>query len=101
MRRVANSLCFASVLLSAGPALADDTYTRDPGQPVDQGYTQKIRQYTTDPSFNSPLTDYLPAAAGVPTPEAVLGDIAGAPGILPHSKDVYAYFRLLASKSPR
>ena len=101
MRLVAKSLCLASVLLSAGPALADDTYARDPSQPIDQDYTQKIKQYTTDPSFNTALTDYLPAAPGVPTPEAVLGDISGAPGILPHSKEVYAYFRLLASKSPR
>ncbi|HET7176630.1 MAG TPA: M14 family zinc carboxypeptidase [Gammaproteobacteria bacterium] len=102
MRRVAKELCLAFALLSlTGPALADDTYARDPNQPVDQAYTAKIQQYTTDPHFNSPLTDYLPAAPGIPTPEAVLGDIAGAPDMLPHSKEVYAYFRLLASKSPR
>ena len=102
MRRVAKKLSLAVLLLAAAaPALADDTYARDPHQPVDQAYTAKIQQYTTDPSFNSPLTDYLPAAPGIPTPEAVLGDIAGAPNMLPHSKEVYAYFRLLASKSPR
>ncbi|HEU5398691.1 MAG TPA: M14 family zinc carboxypeptidase [Gammaproteobacteria bacterium] len=102
MRRVAKKLSLAVLLLAAAaPALADDTYARDPHQPVDQAYTAKIQQYTTDPSFNSPLTDYLPAAPGIPTPEAVLGDIAGAPDMLPHSKEVYAYFRLLASKSPR
>ncbi|HEV7164265.1 MAG TPA: M14 family zinc carboxypeptidase [Gammaproteobacteria bacterium] len=88
-------------MLVTGNALADDTYARDPNQAVDQAYTQKILQYTTDPSFNSPLTDYLPAGNGVPTPEAVLGDISGAPNMLPHSKEVYAYFRLLAQKSPR
>src|SRR5579859_3390332 len=102
MRLLAKGLCLAFAFLStAATALADDTYARDPSQAIDQAYTQKIKQYTTDPSFNSPLTDYLPAATGVPTPEAVLGDIAGAPNILPHSKDVYAYFRLLAQKSPR
>ncbi len=35
---------------------------RDPNQPVDQEYTNKIREYTTAPYFNSPLTDYLPAS---------------------------------------
>ena len=94
-------VCFLSFLGAAAPALADDTYARDPNQPIDQAYTQKILKYTTDPSFNSPLTDYLPAGGDVPTPMAVLGDVSGAPNYLPHSKEVYAYFRLLAEKSPR
>ncbi len=46
---------------------------RDPNQPIDQEYTNKIREYTTEPYFNSPLTDYLPASSDVPTPKAVLG----------------------------
>ena len=37
----------------------------------------------------------------VPTPKAVLGDIAGAPGKLPYSKEVYDYMRLLAKSTPR
>jgi hypothetical protein len=37
----------------------------------------------------------------VPTPKAVLGDIAGAPTKLPYSKEVYEYMRLLAKASPR
>jgi hypothetical protein len=81
--------------------LGDDTYARDPNQPIDQAYTQKIAQYTTDPSFNTALTDYLPHSGTVPTPMAVLGDVSGAPNYLPPSKQVYAYFRLLAEKSPR
>jgi hypothetical protein len=58
---------------------------RDANQPIDDEYTKKIREYTTEPFFNSPLTDYLPASKTVPTPKAVLGDVAGAPGILPYS----------------
>jgi hypothetical protein len=54
-----------------------------PEQAIDAAATAKIRQYTTAPEFNSPLTDYLPASATVPSPSAVLGDVAGAPGILP------------------
>jgi hypothetical protein len=45
--------------------------------------------------------DYLPASKNVPTPEAVLGDVAGAPGILPYAEEVYKYMRLLEKASPR
>src|SRR6186713_3355639 len=74
---------------------------RDPNQPIDQEYTNKIREYTTAPYFNSPLTDYLPASSDVPTPKAVLGDVAGAPGKLPYAEDVYKYMRMLERASPR
>ena len=70
-------------------------------QAVDEAYTKKIREYTTETFFNSPLTDYLPASKTVPTPQAVLGDIAGAPGILPYSADVYRYMRMLEKATPR
>src|SRR5216110_119961 len=74
---------------------------RDPNQPIDEEYTNKIREYTTAPYFNSPLTDYLPASPNVPTPKAVLGDVAGAPGKLPYAEDVYKYIRMLEKASPR
>jgi hypothetical protein len=79
----------------------DQTYARDTKQPIDQDYTQRIAKYTTLPELNSPLTDYLPASSAVPTPEKVLGDISGAPDILPYAEDVYRYFRMLESASPR
>jgi hypothetical protein len=74
---------------------------RDPNQPVDEEYTKKILEYTTEPFFNSPLTDYLPASANVPTPKSVLGDVAGAPGKLPYAEEIYRYFRMLEKASPR
>src|SRR6185436_10507685 len=74
---------------------------RDPNQPIDEEYTKKIREYTTETFFNSPLTDYLPASPQVPTPKAVLGDVAGAPGKLPYAEDVYRYMRMLEKASPR
>lgn len=76
-------------------------YDRDVNQPVDQDYTRKIKEYTTRPEFNSPLTDYVPASQNVPTPKVVLGDIAGAPNILPYTAEVNRYFRLLEKASPR
>ena len=74
---------------------------RDPAQPIDQEYTRKIHEYTTEKFFLSPLVDYLPASATVPTPKAVLGDIAGARNNLPYASEVHAYMRLLERSSPR
>jgi Zinc carboxypeptidase len=83
------------------PAAMDTQYARDPHQPVDAEYTRGIAKYTTEPYFNSPLTDYLPASKTVPTPAKVLGDVSGAPDMLPYAEDVYKYFRLLAASTPR
>lgn len=74
---------------------------RDPGQAIDEDYTRKINEYTTEKFFNSTLTDYLPLSKSVPTPKVVLGDIAGAPGILPYSHEVYRYMRMLEKATPR
>ncbi len=74
---------------------------RDPSQPIDEEYTKKIREYTTKPFFLSPLVDYLPASSTVPTPKAVLGDVAGAPGKIPYSGEIYLYMRMLEKASPR
>ena len=92
-------LCSASGLLQAQQLNAN--YDRDPSQPIDQAYTDKILKYTTDKSFVSPLVNYLPASKTVPTPEKVLGDVSGAPDMLPYAEDVYKYFRMLESASPR
>src|SRR4029077_4058082 len=100
------ALCWLALLfllITAGAAAwADETGPgRDPKQPVDEAYTAKIKKYTTQPYFTSPLVDYLPASKSVPTPEAVLGDVAGAPGILPYAEEVYKYMRLLEKASAR
>jgi hypothetical protein len=98
-------LAIAFVLFSVTVPLhsqeLNSTFARDPGQPVDRQYTDQILKYTTDPSFISPLVDYLPASKTVPTPAKVLGDVSGAPDMLPYAEDVYKYFRLLESSSPR
>jgi hypothetical protein len=104
MKRIVSALIFCALAFSSGAANAQSNETapaRDPKVPVDAFYTQKIKEYTTEPFFSSPLVDYLPASKTVPTPKEVLGDIAGAPGILPYSADVYRYMRMLEAKSPR
>src|SRR5476651_2701368 len=75
-------------------------FVRDPKIPVDEEYTKKIKEYTTEPFFTSPLVDYLPASKTVPTPKAVLGDVAGAPGKLPYAEEVYTYMRMLEKAAP-
>src|SRR5215210_380858 len=100
-RPVSYLILCALVLTAASGAFAQLKPGRDPNQPSDEEYTRKIREYTTEPFFLSPLVDYLPASRTVPTHKAVLGDIAGARNNLPYSKDVYAYMRLLEKSSPR
>src|ERR1700716_1336792 len=90
--------CTLAAVVSAQQA---PTFVRDPKIPIDEEYTKKIKEYTTQPFFGSPLVDYLPASKTVPTPKAVLGDIAGAPDKLPYAEEVYQYMRLLEKASPR
>src|SRR6266568_5714207 len=93
----------SALLLAISATLANAQIKpgRDPNQPIDEEYTKKIREYTTEPFFNSPLTDYLPSSPKVPTPRAVLGDVPGAPGKLPYAEEVYRYMRMLERASPR
>src|SRR5207344_3121550 len=96
---VARTLLIAVALLQI-PLAAQQTFVRDPKIAVDEEYTKKIKEYTTEPFFSSPLVDYLPASKTVPTPKAVLGDVAGAPGKLPYAEEVYQYMRMLEKAAP-
>src|SRR5438128_8166518 len=102
LKQFSGLLIVSSVIVAGAFSVrAQNGYSRDGNQPIDEEYTRKIREYTTETFFNSPLTDYLPASPSVPTPKAVLGDVAGAPGILPYAEDVYRYMRMLEKASPR
>lgn len=101
MHRISILLALFIAAPVGGQARLPAAFERSPDQPVDESYTARIRETTTDPRFNSPLTDYLPASDTVPTPQTVLGDIAGAPDMLPHVADVHRYFRRVADASPR
>src|SRR5260370_26169872 len=97
---------FSALFLILAPRAAraadgETTPARDPKQAIDEAYSAKIQKYTTALYFISPLVNYLPASKNVPTPEAVLGDVAGAPGVLPYAEDVYKYMRMLEKASPR
>jgi len=70
-------------------------------QPLDTAYTAAIRRFTSEPRFNTELTDHLPAHPQVPTPLQVLGYVPGTPGRLSYVADITRYFRALDAASPR
>src|SRR5467141_1618712 len=94
-------LAAQSAKTPASPMSYSQPFVRDPRIPIDEEYTKKIKDYTTEPFFSSPLVEYLPASKTVPTPKAILGDIAGAPGKLPYAEEVYQYMRQLEKATPR
>jgi hypothetical protein len=82
-----------ATLLAAGQALAQ--------QPADTAYSRQIRALTSEPRFNTELTDHLPADPVVPSPLKVLGYVPGTIGRLSHVADINRYFRALAAATPR
>jgi hypothetical protein len=70
-------------------------------QKINEEYTVKIREFTTDKHFLPKWMDNLPYSESVPTPLDVLGHIAGARDILTYTKDVNRYMKALADASPR
>jgi hypothetical protein len=103
MRRTAICLFVALTLSAAGkkPAKAPAPVPAAAPQKNDEGYTAKIRQYTTEPFFLTELVDHLPASNSVPTPEKGLGYAIGTPNKLTYTKDIYRYMRELEKASKR
>lgn len=100
VRSLIHRVCFvgcAALLIG----LAGTPVNAQSDSPNDEGYTKKIREYTTEPFFLTNLVDHLPASVTVPSPEKILGHIIGAPDVLTYSKDIYAYYDELAKASPR
>jgi Zinc carboxypeptidase len=65
------------------------------------GSVEKIREYTTAPEFLPESVAYVPDSETVPSPEKVLGHLAGAPDELSRTAQIYAYFRRLAQATDR
>jgi hypothetical protein len=93
----------AAVLLAVAalPAQQGVTETRDPAQPQDADFADRVREWTTAPNFISPLVDHLPRVDGVPTPKDVLGYHIGAPAKLTYYADILRYYRALEAATPR
>ena len=97
----------ALILLAASLPAQKTKKTPPPAAPVvvaqqnDAAYTAEILKDTTEKFFLTELVDHLPASATVPTPQKVLGYIAGAPNKLTYSKDIYKYMNELEKSSKR
>jgi len=68
---------------------------------IDEEYSKKIREYTTEPFFLTDLVDTLPSSKTVPTPEKYLGYVVGAPNVLTYASKCADYLRELEKKSKR
>src|SRR5215475_7964871 len=70
-------------------------------QQMDDEFAKAVKEWTTRPEFISPLVDHLPKVPGVPSPKDVLGYHIGTPKKLTYTTDIYRFYRMLATKSPR
>ncbi len=70
-------------------------------QAADTAYERLIREATTDAHFLPPSVISIPDHPSAPSPLDHFGTIAGAPGVMHRSGELYAYYRALAAASPR
>ncbi len=84
--------CAVALALLAGPLGA---------QTPDTAYARLIREYTSDPRFLPASVASLPDHPTVPSPRDHFGTIVGAPGVMHHATEIYAYYRALAAATPR
>jgi hypothetical protein len=89
------SVTLGSILLAASAGAAPAQ------QPLDTAYTRQIRALTSEPRFNTDLSNYMVEDPRVPSPLKVLGYVPGTIGRLSRTADVNRYFRALAAASPR
>ena len=68
-------------------------------QQIDEGYNQKIKEYTTDKKFLPASVLNLVTDPKIPTPQQFFGTIIGAPGVMHHTDEIYSYYKKLASVS--
>src|SRR6185369_15252624 len=68
---------------------------------INEDYSAKIKEYTTEKYFLTELVDHLPASDKVPSPDKVLGYAIGTPNKLTYTKDMYRYYRELEKSTPR
>ncbi len=93
MRKRILLLFVFGLIITVAPVLAD--------QSIDTEATQKIKEYTTDPQYLTPLVDHLPASENVPAPHEILGYVTGAPGHMTYYRDIVGYYRKLEEASGR
>lgn len=70
-------------------------------QQADTTYERLIREATTDRQFLPATVAAIPDHPNVPSPLDHFGTIAGAPGVMHRSAELFGYYRALAEASPR
>lgn len=91
-------LLVAALVRAQSQAPSPPSYAPDRPEP---GSVEEIARFTTESRFLSPWVAYVPDSPTVPSPRDYLGHIAGAPGELASTSEIYGYFRELARTSPR
>lgn len=69
-------------------------------QSLDQDYNAKIKEFTTDKRFLPSSVLGITKHPTIPSPLAHFGTIIGAPGVMHSTEEIYAYYQILADKSP-
>ena len=99
--------CVMLAFLTATGRGAEPPQKKDKGKPaagasrINEEYTAKIKEYTTEKYFLTELVDHLPASDKVPSPDKILGYVVGTPNKLTYTKDMYRYYRELEKSTPR
>ena len=70
-------------------------------QKLDEEYTKRIREHSSEKRAMTELVDHMPASDTVPSPLKFLGRVVGQPGELTYAKDIHRYYEQLAKVSPR
>jgi len=70
-------------------------------QRLDEEYTRRIREASTEKRVMTELVDHLPASDTVPTPLKFLGYVPGEPGTLTYHKDIVRYMQAVDQASDR
>jgi hypothetical protein len=73
----------------------------EPPELAEPGSEEAIEAATTEPRFLSPWVSYVPDHPSIPSPTDHLGHIAGVPGELSRTEEIYSYYRTLADASDR
>jgi hypothetical protein len=99
--------CVMLAVLTATGRGAEPSQRKDKGKAaasaskINEEYTAKIKEYTTEKYFLTELVDHLPASDKVPSPDKILGYVVGTPNKLTYTKDMYRYYRELEKSTPR
>ena len=70
------------------------------GQGIDETYSEKIREHTTDPKFLASSVLNLVDHPSIPSPLKFFGTIIGEPGVMHRTTDIYNYYKKLSETSP-